>query len=46
MLTTLCLSYKVQLVQKVIDGTNKLIEMEKRLEGGGKIEDLLPGHLQ
>jgi creatine kinase len=33
---------QVQLVQLVIDGVNLLIEMEKRLEKGRKIDDLLP----
>jgi len=33
---------EVQLVQWVVDGVNKLIEMEKRLEKGEKIDDLIP----
>nr|AAD36984.1 dimeric creatine kinase [Chaetopterus variopedatus] len=33
---------EVKLVQWVIDGVNKLIEMEKRLEKGEKIDDLIP----
>eukprot|EP00112_Aurelia_sp_Birch-Aquarium-sp1_P013328 Seg2821.2 transcript_id=Seg2821.2/GoldUCD/mRNA.D3Y31 product="Creatine kinase S-type mitochondrial" protein_id=Seg2821.2/GoldUCD/D3Y31 len=37
---------EVQLVQKVIDGVNKLIEVEKRLEKGKDIRDLLPRHIQ
>ena len=34
--------FQVQLVQIVVDGINSLIEMEKRLEKGKKIDDLLP----
>eukprot|EP00794_Sanderia_malayensis_P014127 gene14127-biopygen11293 len=37
---------EVQLVQKVIDGVKKLIEMEKRLKSGKEIKDLLPKHLK
>lgn len=33
---------EVQLVQWVVDGVNLLIEMEKRLEKGEKIDDLIP----
>ena len=33
---------QVQLLQLVIDGVNLLIDMEKRLEKGKKIDDLLP----
>jgi creatine kinase len=33
---------EVQLCQLVIDGVNLLIEMEKRLEKGKKIDDLIP----
>nr|BDA39160.1 mitochondrial creatine kinase [Thoracophelia sp. 1 KU-2021] len=33
---------EVQLVQLVVDGVNKLIEMEKRLEKGKSIADLIP----
>ena len=33
---------EVDLVQKVIDGVNLLIDMEKRLEGGASIDDLVP----
>ena len=33
---------EVELVQGVIDGVNLLIEMEKRLEKGGNIDDLIP----
>nr|BAE16474.1 mitochondrial taurocyamine kinase [Arenicola brasiliensis] len=33
---------EVELVQLVIDGVNRLIEIEKRLEKGKKIDDLLP----
>ncbi|EDO46975.1 predicted protein [Nematostella vectensis] len=33
---------EVELVQKVIDGVNLLIDMEKRLENGKKIDDLIP----
>jgi len=35
-------SSEVQLVQNVIDGVNRLIEMEKVLEKGKKIDSLLP----
>lgn len=31
-----------EFVQHVIDGTNKVIEMEKRLEAGKSIDDLMP----
>eukprot|EP00794_Sanderia_malayensis_P014311 gene14311-biopygen11438 len=37
---------EVQLVQKVVDGVNTLIDFEKKLEKGEKIEDLLPKSLQ
>jgi creatine kinase len=33
---------EVQLVQLLVDGVNSLIEMEKRLERGRKIDDLIP----
>jgi len=33
---------EVKLVQWVVDGVNKLIEMEKKLEKGEKIDDLIP----
>jgi len=33
---------EVQLVQLVVDGVNLLIDMEKRLEKGRKIDDLIP----
>jgi len=33
---------EVQLVQWVVDGVNLLIQMEKRLEKGEKIDDLIP----
>jgi len=33
---------EVQLVQQVIDGVNRLVEMEKALEKGKKIDSLLP----
>lgn len=33
---------EVQLVQKVIDGVNSLIDIEKALEKGKKIDSLLP----
>jgi len=33
---------EVQLVQGVVDGVNLLIEMEKKLEKGDSIEDLIP----
>ena len=33
---------EVQLVQQVIDGVNNLIDMEKALEKGKKIDSLLP----
>ena len=38
----LVLSLQVQLVQSVIDGVTLLIDMEKRLEWGRGIEDLIP----
>ena len=34
--------FQVQLVQKVVDGVNLLVEMEKRLEKGNRIDDLIP----
>ena len=33
-----------EFVQLLIDGIEKLIEMEKRLEAGQSIDDLVPGH--
>ena len=33
---------EVQLVQLLVDGVNTLIEMEKRMERGKKIDDLIP----
>jgi len=33
-----------EFVQLVIDGVNKLIEMEKALEAGKPIDDLLPAN--
>lgn len=36
---------EVQLVQKVIDGVESLVEMEKALEKGKKIDDLLPNKM-
>lgn len=33
---------EVELVQMVVDGVNLLVEMEKRLEGGESIDDLMP----
>ena len=33
---------QVELVQQVVDGVGSLIKMEKRLEQGGNIEDLIP----
>uniref|UniRef100_A0A672ZSQ3 creatine kinase n=1 Tax=Sphaeramia orbicularis TaxID=375764 RepID=A0A672ZSQ3_9TELE len=33
---------EVELVQMVVDGVNLLVEMEKRLEGGDAIDDLMP----
>ena len=33
---------EVELVQKVIDGVNLLIDMEKRLERNKSIDDLIP----
>ena len=33
---------EVQLVQLLVDGVNRLVEMEKRLEKGKRIDDLLP----
>ncbi len=38
--------FQVQLVQKVIDGVNTLVDLEKNLEKGRKIDDLLPRNLQ
>ncbi len=38
--------FQVQLVQKVIDGVNTLVDLEKKLEKGRKIDDLLPRNLQ
>lgn len=35
---------EVQLVQLLIDGVDTLIEMEKRLEKGRRIDDLIPKH--
>ena len=37
---------EVQLVQQVIDGVNNLIDMEKALEKGKKIETLLPKNMK
>ena len=37
---------EVQLVQKVVDGVELLINIEKRLEGNGPIYDLLPSSVQ
>ena len=37
---------QVQLTQTVVNGVNTLINMEKRLEKGEDIEDLLPLKLQ
>ena len=33
---------EVQLVQNVVDGVKLLVEMEKVLENGGNIKDLIP----
>lgn len=33
---------EVELVQMVVDGVNLLVAMEKRLEGGDSIDDLMP----
>ncbi|XP_028252685.1 creatine kinase B-type [Parambassis ranga] len=33
---------EVELVQMVVDGVNLLVDMEKRLEGGDSIDDLMP----
>lgn len=33
---------EVELVQMVVDGVNLLVNMEKRLEGGDGIDDLMP----
>ena len=33
---------EVQLIQMVIDGVGKFIEMEKRMEKGKRLDDLLP----
>lgn len=33
---------EVELVQMVVDGVNLLVDMEKRLEAGEGIEDLMP----
>ena len=35
---------EVELVQQVVDGVNLLIEMEKKLEKGESIDDLLPAN--
>ena len=35
-------SSEVEQVQKVVDGVKLLVEMEKRLEGGNSIDDLIP----
>ena len=37
-----CFILQVQLVQAVVDGVNLLVEMEKRLEKGRRIDDLIP----
>ena len=37
---------EVQLVQQVIDGVNNLIDMEKALEKGKKIDSLLPKNMK
>ena len=37
---------EVQLVQQVIDGVNNLIDMEKALEKGKKIDNLLPKNMK
>ena len=37
---------EVQLVQQVIDGVNNLIDMEKALEKGKKIDGLLPKNVK
>ena len=39
-------SFQVELVQKVIDGINLLISLEKVLERGKSIERLLPKEIQ
>lgn len=33
---------EVELVQMVVDGVNLLVEMEKHLEAGESIDDLMP----
>lgn len=33
---------EVELVQMVVDGVNLLVDMEKRLEAGESIDDLMP----
>ena len=37
---------EVQLVQQVIDGVNNLIDMEKALEKGKKIDNLMPKNMK
>ena len=37
---------EVELVQQVIDGVNNLIDMEKALEKGNKIDTLLPNEMK
>ena len=33
---------EVELVQMVVDGVNLLVDMEKRLEAGESIDDMIP----
>lgn len=33
---------EVELVQMVVDGVNLLVEMEKQLEAGESIDDMMP----
>lgn len=33
---------EVELVQMVVDGVNLLVDMEKRLEAGESIDDIIP----
>lgn len=37
---------EVELVQQVVDGVKLLVEMEKRLEKGESIDDLLPANFK
>ena len=37
---------EVEQVQMVVDGVDRLVQMEKRLEAGGNIDNLMPSGLQ